>query len=959
MNRHRLLAALADLVIRRPWVFIITGVVLAVVATVFAVRKLEFKTSRDDLIGRDSAYWRLYSQYAQEFHAEEDYLIVVEGDRPERNRAAVDALARQFLAAGNNPAPADDPVAQQFLPEDVFYRVDFEPMEKWFLYYLSQEELAQIGDSLKDFNQLVNLLQANPRLATFFAAMNQMLQQMETAPAEQRRRMEAFLPTITGIVKQLGEQAGGPAKWRLLSPWASAFFSEEMLGEAEQQMKWQGYHVFQDGKMYVILLHPRLADNVVATDHHAATIPKLRRIIAGARPEFNDVKISLTGEPVLDYDEMVVSERDARKSSIMTVILIAALLVFGFRDWLRMLLSICCLILVIAITMGYTTLVIGHLNIITITFAVMILGLGEDLGVQFISRYEEELTRGKDRANAIRDVLKSTGPSIVTAGVTNAAAFLAMSLSGFRGVLELGVIAGGGMFLATVGMTILLPSLLQVADSQRIRFIIKVGMTVLLTALLLAFTFTLDRNWPQVVKISLFLLALLLLRMLRRKLDQVKVVAFELWIFHRPWLTVAICAGITVAALALGWRSQFDYNVLKLQSRGLESVDTELRLLKADAESTIFASVVCDTFAETRQLQHSLTGLPTVAAVHSIAELIPDDQAVKVPLIRQVVERVGHVTFTVPPFQPDDATAVVNALGALRLHAAKLARDATARGDQPVAAVLAPLAEIVKDVRTKLQAAAPGQLTERLGAYEKRFYEDLQTQLTLLAKQSDRPMTVADVTPDLRRVLVGKTGKFLVRVFPKDNIWERQPLEKFVREVQTVAPNVTGTPLGLYEFVGILQHGYIKAALWAFLVIAVMVFADLRGWLATVLTLVPLVTGTIWMMGAMAVFHIRFNPANILTLPLMVGIGVAYGVYIIQRYREDGEATFFGKSTGRAVMLSALTSVIAFGSLLTGAHRGISSLGLVMTIGVLACLVSSLTLLPALLEIAKRKSWKV
>ena len=99
-------------------------------------------------------------------------------------------------------------------------------MEKWFLYYLSRAELVQIGDSLKDFNQLVNLLQANPRLATFFEAMNQMLQQMETAPVEQRRRMEAFLPTITGIVKQLGEQADGPAKWQLLSPWASAFFSE-------------------------------------------------------------------------------------------------------------------------------------------------------------------------------------------------------------------------------------------------------------------------------------------------------------------------------------------------------------------------------------------------------------------------------------------------------------------------------------------------------------------------------------------------------------------------------------------------------------------------------------------------------------------------------------------------------------------------------------------------------------
>ena len=329
------------------------------------------------------------------------------------------------------------------------------------------------------------------------------------------------------------------------------------------------------------------------------------------------------------------------------------------------------------------------------------------------------------------------------------------------------------------------------------------------------------------------------------------------------------------------------------------------------------------------------------------------------PLIREIRERVGKITFTVPPFQPGDADAVVNALGSLRLRASKLARDAAERGDKAAEKVLAPLAEAARDARTRLQADEPDKLALRLGTYERRFYDDLQDQLTLLAEQADRPMTVADVTPDLRRVLVGKTGKFLVRVFPKENVWEREPLERFVADVQSVAPKATGTPLGLHEFVNILVRGYIKAALWAFLVIAIMVFVDLRGAMATVLTLVPLVVGTIWMIGVMAVCGIRFNPANILTLPLMVGIGVAYGIYIVQRYREDGEATFYGKSTGRAVMLSALTAVIAFGSLLIGAHRGICSLGLVMTIGVSACLIAALALLPALLEIARRKGWKV
>jgi predicted RND superfamily exporter protein len=220
-------------------------------------------------------------------------------------------------------------------------------------------------------------------------------------------------------------------------------------------------------------------------------------------------------------------------------------------------------------------------------------------------------------------------------------------------------------------------------------------------------------------------------------------------------------------------------------------------------------------------------------------------------------------------------------------------------------------------------------------------------------------MTVEDVPAQIRRMFVGKTGKFLVQVFPRENIWGREPLVRFVRDVQSVAPKVTGTPLGIYEFVEILKTGYCRAALWALLVIAILIFIDFHGGYATLLTILPLLVGTAWMFGAMVVLRINFNPANIMVLPLIVGIGVAYGIYVVQRFRESHEATFYSKSTGRAVILSAMTTTLAFASLLIGAHRGIRSLGLVTTIGVISCLLAALVLLPSLLEIARRKGWKV
>ena len=854
--RGRFLAGLAEAICRRPWLPVTLGLALACGAGVYALLQLDFRTSRADLISDDSAYWRAQNEYIKEFGGEDVYLFVVEGESPTQNRRAVDALVAGLKTAG-------------FPAEDVFYRANVTSLQPWFLYYMPTSAVPQF------VSQFVAPLQQEPKLATFFDLTKQMLEQMATAGPDERREMEAFVPTITATVRQLGT----PGPWA--SPW---------------MMRWDGYQVFREGKTFLVMVHPRVPVGTLSADYHAATIPKLRQVLGSVRPQFGDVRLSLTGESVLDYDEMNISQKDTLWSSVLTLVLVGIVVVAGFRDWLRMLLSLTCLVQAIVLSMGYATLSVGHLNIITITFTVMILGLGEDLGVQFISRFEEELRKGADRFGAIRGAITSTGPSIITAGVTNAAAFFAMALSDFKGVTELGIIAGGGMLIATGAMMVLLPA------------------------------------W---------------LLLVRRKVEPIHMPAkaeatkVERVLLARPHVTIAVCGAVTVAAAVLTWHAQFDSNVLNLQSRSLESVETELRLLKADAESTIYAVVIAGDLDAARQMQTRLSRLPSVAVVHSIAELVPEDQAAKLPVVREVRQQMKP--FTVPAFTEADAGSLPATLGALRVRASRLAKESPA---------CATLAAAIQAARDRLKTVPVEQMAE----FERWFYGDLAG---MLGSAADRPMTVADVPSGLHRMLVGKTGKFILRVFPRENIWERDALERFVADVRGVAPRATGTPVGLYEFIAVLQRGYIKAAVWAFVVIAVMVFVDLRGWRATLLTLVPLMFGIVWMTGAMAWFGLAFNPANILALPLMVGIGVAYGVYFVQRYREDGEANFYGKSTGRAVMLSALTAVIAFASLLIGAHRGIRSLGLVMTIGVVMCLVASLTLLPALLEVCRRRGWKV
>ena len=911
--RRRYLRVLADAICRRPKIFLVAGLLLAAGAVLFTVLRLDFRTSRNDLIGRDSEYWRLYSEYAREFRAEEDYIIVVESPQPARNRAAVDSIVAALLAPANNPAPGDPPTAQFFAADDLFYRVDLEALKQWFLYYLEEGELQQIRDSLTDFNQLVAILQQNPKLHTFVEAMNEMLGQMATAPASHRQAMQEFLPTVTGILQQLQTFDGADETWRLLSPWARAFFDDEKLRTAEAEMRWQGYQTFRDGHMYVILIHPQ-AGGSAGSVRHETSIPKIRRILAAVQPAFSDVTINLTGEPVLDVDEMLVSERDSTRATILTLAVCAVIFMVGFREWLRPVLATVCMLLIVAASLGWATVSVGHLNIITVTFTVMIIGLGIDFSIQWLARYEEELSRGATRPEAVHTAIERTGISIITAGVTNAAAFFAMGLSGFRGVIELGIIAGGGILLAVIITVVVLPALVLLVHRE--------GESTHIPA-------------------------------------QAQAGRAEAVLLRRPYLVLTICAVITAGALLVGWRMKFDYNVLNLQSKSLPSVQTELRLISADVESTLFAAVVCDSFADAYAVHHRLAALPTVATVHSIAELIPEKQEQKAPIIQAIRERLGTIEFKVVAPDAADLDLLGRRLSTMRLRANQLARAATERGDSAAAGVLNELAEAAQTARASLLAGDRESLTRHLGEYEARFYSDLQTQLTLLAGQAERPMTLADVPDNIRRMLVGKNGKFLVRVFARENIWEREPLVRFVRDVQTVAPQVTGTPLGIFEFVELLMRGYRNAALWALLVIALVIFVDFRGLVAMGFTIIPLLVGTAWMLGAMAVLQIQFNPANIMTLPLIVGIGVAYGIYVVQRYRETGEATFWGKSTGRAVILSALTTIVAFASLTIGDHRGIRSLGLVMAIGVAACLVASMTLLPALLEIARRRGWKV
>ena len=284
--------------------------------------------------------------------------------------------------------------------------------------------------------------------------------------------------------------------------------------------------------------------------------------------------------------------------------------------------------------------------------------------------------------------------------------------------------------------------------------------------------------------------------------------------------------------------------------------------------------------------------------------------------------------------------------------------------DRPeLAQQLLSLRQAISDFRVKM--LSDGQLIpERLAKFQRALFDDIrQTFETIKNQDTSARLEPQDLPPALRNQFIGRTGKFKVEVFPKKDIWEHANQKEFIDDLrQAMAPRgdkVTGTPVQLYEYTTLLKNSYQQAALYALAAIAIMVFLHFRSVTCVILSLLPVAIGSVWTVGLMGLSGVPFNPANIMVLPLVIGIGVTNGIHILNRVAEEQKPGILAKSTGKAVLVSALTALTGFGSLTLAKHQGIQSLGLVMAIGIAACMIAALTFLPAALHLLARFGWTV
>ncbi len=918
----RLLGRLAVAICRHPRWFVYPQILLFVASLAVTLGFLQFDTDRNNLVGGNQLYHHNFRELQKEFPQPDDLAVVVESENIEKNRQFVERLGARLGAETN-------------LFCDVFFQKDITLMGRKGLQLAQESELVEMRDAFATFLPFVRQFTAATNLVSFFDLINTQFRRAKREESAQNNSLVKAVPALAGILQQARDSldhAGTPPP-----PSIAALFGGGAGDVASN------YLTFAEGRIFLLtthapinptnatppvlgsLLKDAINENVfhkpaASGDLTSDTVARLRQLINETKREITGVNVGLIGEPVLDLDEMAQSQKDTTLAGVVSLVLCAVIFIYGYNETGRPLKAIICLLIGLAYTLAFATLAVGHLNVLTITFLPMLIGLAIDFGVHLITRYEEELRHGKTEEQALLKAMVFTGQGIFTGALTTAGAFAAMAFTDFKGIREMGIICGGGLMVCLVPMLTLLPVLLLRGKQNVI-----------------------DHKIHE---------------------DEKRARIENLWL-SRPGLVTAIIVVTCGLAASQLHKVQFDYNLLNMQSAGLPAVVFEQKLIDSADKSLLFCAVVADNLEEAVRLEKEIRALTNVVAdVESVAGFVAQDQSAKLKLISEVKGLVAPLHFSAPDPRPVDVYDLSRTLHSLKGYVG-LAREEVGTNDLSLAQQFASLQTIIQDLRKAMLAGDRVALAEHantLSLFQQALFDNLHATFATVQQQDDQTaLRLQDLPPVLRNRFVGVTGKFLLQVYPRQNVWQRENQKEFIAALRTALdpqgknhPVITGTPVQLFEYTSQLKDSYITAAWYSLIAIAIMVFFHFRSLTAVILSLIPVGIGTLWLIGMMGWQGVPFNPANIMTLPLVIGIGVTNGIHILNRFAEERTPGILARSTGKAVLVSGLTAIAGFGSLILAKHRGIHSLGFIMSVGIATCMLAGLTFLPALLNLISR-----
>jgi hypothetical protein len=903
----RILQAVVRLSCARPVLTVVLALAAAAAGVGYSAHSLTLETSKFHLLPLHQRYATLYKDYAEDFGQLEDLVVVVESPAIETSTAYAARLAGVLRAGALGTAR-------------VSYRIDAGRLEANGLLYLPLETLRETLGTVVSQEELLADFAATPTLDRLVDGINQSVG-------------ATFLPGVFGsggrpeantaptrllrdVLTQMSERIdGGPYR----SPWASLIAAPTLAPDG-------GYFLSHDRRLLFVVIDLAAAPRTFAAEH--AAILAVRSAIAGLRQEFPSVAAGVTGAPALFSDELTAATRDGEIASLLALALTFGLLLLAFRHLLTSVAMLAVLTLSLGWSMGVITLFVGHLTILSMMFISVVVGLGTDYGTFFLFRYREERVLGRTFMGALERTAARSGPGILLGALTAAVTFYILMTAEFQGIRDFGFISGTAILLSFVSMVTVFPAVVLLIDrwQKGARLVSVDGRP--------------GAAGPPEPRAD------------GGSRHEVPALA---WLARYPKTIIVTAVVATGASLWAAPRVGFDYNLLNLQANGTESVVWERKAAAAAGRSVFAALSTATSLPELEARQAAFQRLPAVSDVQSVLSVLPDRQAEKLA----VLERLAVVADGIRPGaqRPLDLRALTVALETLKR---RMDFASAPRGDAGPPEEILVLARATSALLERLKARERGAVEVALADYQAQLAADFAQQwrrLQVAARPA--PLTLGDLPEELRRRFIGKSGKLLLQVYSRHDPWDYPTQARFVEELRTVDPDVTGQPVVGYESTRLIASSFRLGLLYAFVLVAGIAALMIRRVRETVLAMIPLIVGTLWTVGVMQLAGLKLNLVNVWAFPLIIGSAAEYGLYIMLQCLEspeDGGGARLSRSTVMAVMFNGLTTITGFGSLLVAHHRGVWSLGLLLVIGSVTTLTASLVLLPTLVRLGRARS---
>lgn len=845
------------------WIVLLI-IALTAIAFNYTVNNLGMNTGTKDMLSPELSWRQLDLEYERHFpQFTDNILVVVEANTPDQALDAADLFYRQLLN-------------ETTLFKSVYYPNALSIFKESALLFLDIEELQDLADNLAEIQPFLSRLTDDQSLRGLFSMLSEALDALEEG---EKINIAPMLNQINLTIDAALQQKAHRMSWHNL-----------MSGKDDTN----------DIHREFILLQPNLEYGELFPAK--ASIERLRQLTEELAIEENiGARIRLTGGVVLSHEELLSVSQGMEIAMVLAFCMVTVIMLLGLGSIYLVFVSLFTLIVGLIMTAAFATWAVGELNLISVAFAVLYIGLGVDFAIHYCLRYREFILHGSDNAAAIKASSLSTGSSMFLCALTTAVGFYAFIPTDYDGVAELGLISGTGMFISLVVTLTLLPALLSLLPlkvnpkERSSRWLSIIGW-------IFSFPFTYARQ----VKFVSFLIAFILLGLITQ--------------IH------------------------FDHNTLNLQNPENESVKTYQDLLDDPDTSPWTGIILANGEAEALQLIEKFKQLPLVDKLVWIRDFIPDNQDDKLSIIEEMDLLLGQIS------DGTDSPAISNdeRLTAVALLADKLDRIQPAYAQPELLALKTTLRGYLAKLSEQDTTAQSRALIE----LEKSLLASLPGRLdSLRASLNADTISSDNLPPALSSRWHNEQDRYVIKIYPRENINDNDALRRFAKQLQDTDSRVIGSPIVATEASDAVVSAFKQAFLYAFIVITLILLLLLVHKRDTLYILIPLIMAAIFTGGTSVLLNIPFNFANIIALPLILGIGVDSGIHILHRFRSapPEDNNLLATSSARAVLVSAITTMGGVGNLAFSPHLGTASMGIILTLGIGMTLVCMLIILPSLL----------